>query len=148
MNAGHKLNKSFNSRFLVYNSLIQVIPTGIQTQIQHNTVVYDLLGEFDNAVLYQFTPLRSGYYLFIAGAHYLNLVAGDVMGVYLVLNGATYGSQFRTQTGVPNRGTQLTKMLHMNRGETMSADTWHNNGANRNLQNLLINTYISGARVG
>lgn len=141
---------TFTSRFHVYLSADQSIPSGSFTKIQLNTEVFDGDNEFDNATNYRFTAGSAGYYVICAGAEVKNLGAGKFAQLAVKVDGTTYEIAPRhyvtsaAQDYVPLYGS---KIIYLAASSYVELQVYHNHGSNRNVAGARHITYLSGHRV-
>lgn len=140
--------KPFTSKFKVWVAPMQVIPSGVWTQCNFNTVVFDLLNEYDEAVLFQFSPLEAGYYLIESGIQYANLVLGDTWINRIMINAAAWGFTVALSGAILNWTLQNRLIALLTPNDVVTVETWHNNGANRNLASNQALAWFAGFRMG
>lgn len=148
MGENRKFHKGFESRFQVYRVANQAIPNMVWTRIQWNMVGYDPLNEYDEAVLYQFTPIRSGFYLIKGAVRYANLIAGNQLGVSI---NSTVGGIEAAANGENFVGTAVSihicKLLYVANVNDVWIETWHNGGAGINMLGNLDYSIFEGFRI-
>lgn len=148
MNKSYMFNKSFESRFQVYLGAAQLIPSGVGTRINFDTVQFDPLDEYDEAVLYQFVPQQAGYYLLRAGLGFPVMAAGTIYAIALFVDAV----QIRTCIRASLVGTvpmvDIVRLYYLTPANTVWAQAYQVSGVGQNLLIALLYTYFEGFRVG
>lgn len=115
-----------------YRSVPQSIPSLAPTQLQLNTEILDLSGDFNTAT-YELEPTVEGLWLIIAMEGFQNLGNGNNMAIMLRPN----GGQGKTAYATSSSGTQrdscvVMDILHLDTTDTMGVNMWQNSGGNKN----------------
>lgn len=143
-----KYPKHYASKFRVWCSNLQAVPTGVGTRIQMgSTEVFDILEEF-NAVLFQFVPNEAGFYFFNASLAFANLNVGDDFYIRIIRNAAFTHIATKTQELVGWEPVRVSGLLYLTPNDLVYIEGWHNFGANRNIVNAVTSTCFEGFRVG
>lgn len=148
MLSGHKLHKSFESRFQVYRNVAQLIPSGVNTRINFDVVQYDPLDEYDEAVLYQFQPQRAGYYHLLAGLTFPIMAVGTVFGLQMSVDGAGIHVFLRTSFAGTLGMASLSRQYYLTPANVVYIQAYQASGIGQNLVIGLDRTFFEGYRFG
>lgn len=143
------LRRGFESLFLIARGAIQIVPSGIQTTIEFDAEVYDLLGEALIVNPWTFTPTQTGYYYLRACVNIANLAVGSLGELIILATG------IGTIANVLKESDRLNEDIDMNcatiryltPANVVSATVEHNFGAVRNIGGNWMRTNLLGYRI-
>ena len=148
MDRNKQYHKSFQSRFQVYRGVVQAIPNGVNTGINFDTVQYDPLDEYDEAILYQFTPLQAGYYLLKAGLTFGVLPIGSIYGIILFVDAGIVHRDFR-ESFIGTLGiADISRLYYLTPANVVSISAFQASGVGQNVWAGLNRTFLEGFRWG
>lgn len=140
--------QGYTSKFRVNCTNVQWLISGAVTLIQMGSGVdFDLLNEIDN-ILYQFVPLKAGYYFFHTSLALNLLNVGDQIEIQLRLAGlwTHHNIMINDVAGLNNIHVQ--GLLYVTPNDTVTVYGWHNSGVNRQVNVNIIETVFEGFRIG
>lgn len=143
-----KFPKHYASKFYAYRQPNQPIPSGVNTRVDLNTIWFDTLNEFDEAVNYQFVPLEAGYYYVMGQIRFVMLPVGTFTRVEIRFTGANYSTDHRLHDGVNPFPQQANTLLYMTPADRVELYAFQNSGVNQNLIQGIGVTFLTGFRVG
>lgn len=146
MSKGRQYHKGFSSRFYAHRVGNQVIPSGINTRVQYNGITYDILNEFDQAVLYQFMPIQAGYYNLNAQIQFPNLPVGTMTAINLYISGGLFRHNWRIHDGVTAIRQMVSHQHHLVPANWVHVEVFQNSGVNQNLLTGFNSTLLQGFR--
>ena len=142
----------FSSGCNVGLSVNQSIPHGAWTKVQLDTESFDVGGEFDSAVNYNFTAKEAGIYVIVCQALFNEaIVAGKRIYVAAYKNGAKLGQNGKI-TQVMEGGSDINyasflTITQLSKDDAIDMRVYHDMGAAKNLRGLVAETYMAIARV-
>lgn len=135
------------SKFHAYRLGAQNIPSGANTQVQLNNVLFDTLNEFDEVTTWLFTATQTGYYHFIGQIEFIALPVGTQIGIGFLLNGGVLTTKFKDCTNLLPESMNAQLFTYLVRGGTVGLYTFQNTGINRILNGGVYDTTLDGFRV-
>lgn len=127
-----------------YSSAGQVIPTAMPTQIQLNTEILDLQGDFDHTT-YLLKPTKEGLWLIAGMVGFQNLGNGNNMAAMIRVNAGQGKTTYATSSSGTDRDCCLTfDIMHLETSDEIGLNGWQNSGANKNtLSGTVYSTFIA-----
>lgn len=148
LESGYKFNKSFQSRFQAYLGAVQLIPSGVGTRVNFNAVQFDPLNEYDEAILYQFTPLEAGYYYLEAGLQFQAMLGGIIYSIALNVNVNNLNTQLRQTIAGVLPMAYVSRFYYLIPTDVVWIQAYQVSGAGVNLSAGNTWTWFEGVRVG
>lgn len=149
MKESAKYPKHFESKFYFGRGLAQIIPSGVWTQIQLDTISIDSLDECDDAITYDFVPKKSGYYVIHGQIRWGNIRANTNITLAIARNGG-YTAEALFESHAVNQPVTMNTlwMAHLNAGDSIELWTHHNSGFNEACGGHWMGTHLTGFRIG
>lgn len=139
--------KGFGTKIHISLFPNQAIVSGVLTTIQHNTVLYDMLNEWDGVVTYQFTPINAGYYLIHAQGMFGVTPLNTSIYLYIYLNGGVVSEHVIVSHALGAKYMQCTFMDYITPNDVLDIRVAQNSGVNQNLIQGANTTYVQIFRI-
>lgn len=141
------LRRGFASKFYAYRTINQIIPTGVWTLINLDGELFDMLAEFDSAILYRFVASENGYYNFVANARFGALPVGTVSQLRMSLTGVPVSMMSTINNGAFDFRMQTVWFGYVLNTDRIEMEIRQNSGVNQNLLGSWWGTHLSGYKV-
>lgn len=142
--------KHFASKFFAYPAAPnQMMPPLVFTQVRFDVESFDLLGEYDAAAAYTFTPISAGYYLLGASIRWSNVPAGITLQTILRINPLIQTfADYDITTALGSYIQQITALRYMTPAMNADVAVQPSGAANRQVDSVGGVTHFWAMRVG
>jgi len=117
------------------------------TKVALDTVVFDVLDEFDFATNNRFVARESGYYMVSGSVRWNSLSDGNYVTVSIYVNGSAAATIHTEIGGGTTPRYNVSKLFHLDVADYIELWTRHNYAGNRDIDNDQAGTYLTIHRV-
>lgn len=145
-----KYPKHHASKFYVGRAAARNVNNNAWTNVQYDTVVIDVLQEYNTTVANAFQPIEAGYYFLQSSAIMLALAIGDTFAMRFYVNGVFQLANREILCHAVGQNPTLTieALAYLTPNDFVESRVWHNFGAARNTGGNQWRDHFCGFRVG